>query len=207
MAFDISQLLQPGKVALLLSEVQRNVIGDLTDAPLAQVAKQVGVTPAAARLAKIARAHGAPVIHCLAKTGPGRFGTNSNARLFKGAGRRAPDAPPHDPAHDAPCPEVYEDGDILSPREHGLNPMADTTLDHRMRNEGIRTIIAAGVSLNVAIVNMTMDAVNAGYQVIIARDAVSGYPIEYHEHVLNNTLSLLATLATVDEIAEAWNRA
>ncbi len=206
MAFDMGALLQPGKVALVLSEVQRNIIGDLTDSLLAQVAKETGVVPASAKLAKAAREHGAPVIHCLANSSPGRFGANTNARLFKSK-RRDPGAPPYDPANDTPCPEVYEEGDILSKRDHGLNPMADTQLDRRLRNSGITTIIVAGVSLNVAILGLAMDAVNSGYQVIVARDAVSGYPKEYHEPVLANTLFMIATLATTDEIIAGWPKA
>jgi nicotinamidase-related amidase len=143
------------------------------------------------------------VIHCLADSSPDRFGANSNARLFKSK-RRDPTAPPHDPANDTPCPEVYEPGDILSKRVHGLNPMADTQLERRLRNSGITTIIIAGVSLNVAILGLAMDAVNSGYQVIVASDAVSGYPKEYHEPVMANTLFMIATIATTDEIIAGW---
>jgi nicotinamidase-related amidase len=207
MAFDMSEILRPGRTALLLSEVQRSVIGDLAGGrALADVARQVGVIENSARLAHAARERGAPVVHCLANTQPGRFGANTNARLFRGGARRvAGEAPPKpDPAADAPCPEVWADGDILSKRDHGLNPMADSQLDRRLRNEGIATLVVAGVSLNVAILNMTMEAVNSSYQVVVARDAVSGYPLEYGEPVLANTLSLIATVATVDEIIAAW---
>ena len=203
MAFDIGELLRPGKVAVVLSEVQRNIIGDLTDSLLAQVAKDCGVTENSARLAKAARERGAPVVHCLANTNPGRFGGNTNARLFN-AKRRDPAAPPYDPASDAPCPEVFEPGDVVSLRDHGLNPMADTQLDRRLRNAGIDTLIVTGVSLNVAILGLVIRAVDSGYQVIVARDAVSGYPKEYHEPVLANTLFMIATLATTEEIVAAW---
>ena len=67
-------------------------------------------------------------------------------------------------------------------------------------------VIVAGVSLNVAIPNLVMDAVNNSYQVIVARDAVSGFPAECAEPMLNNTLAIIATLATVDELVAAWER-
>jgi nicotinamidase-related amidase len=205
MAFDMGQLLQPGRVALLLSEVQRRIIGDLANnAPLAQAAAEVGVIGASARLAKVAREHGAPVVHCLAITAPGRFGGNTNARLFKGAGKGGP---PYDPAGDTPCQEVWQEGDILSPREHGLHPMADNQLDRRLRNQGITTVIVAGVSLNVALVGLVEEAVNSSYQVIVAKDACAAYPAEYGPPVLANTMGLISTLATVDEIAAAWPKA
>ncbi len=205
MAFDMGPLLQPGKVAVLLSEMQRNMIGDMTDAPLGQVAKEVGIAAATLPLLKAARERGAPVVHCLAKTGPGRFGANTNARLFRQ--KRREGAPPHDPAGDTPCPELYAEGDVLSPREHGLNPMADNQLERRLRNYGATTLIVAGISVNVAIPNLVMDAVNAGYQVIVVRDGVSGYPREYAEPVIQNTLSMIATVATAAEIIAAWPQA
>jgi len=51
-----------------------------------------------------------------------------------------------------------------------------TELDPVLRNLGIRTIVAAGVSVNVALTNLVFDAVNAGYQVVVPRDAVAGLP-------------------------------
>lgn len=203
MAFDIGELLRPGKVAVVFSEVQRNIIGDLTDSLLAQVARECGVIENSAALAKVARSRGAPVIHCLANTNPDRFGGNTNARLFRSK-RRDPNPPPYHPDDNAPCPEVYEQCDVLVLRDHGLNPMADSQLDRRLRNSGVDTLIVAGVSLNVAILGLVMDAVNSNYQVIVARDAVSGYPREYHEPVLTNTLFMIATLASTDEIVTAW---
>jgi biuret amidohydrolase len=207
MAFDMSKLLAPGKVALLLSEVQRSVIGDLAKLKeLAQAAAEAGVIPNSARLAAAARVHRAPVIHCLANTTPNRFGANTNARLFKGVTNRATasEAPAHDPASDTPCPQVWQPEDILSPRDHGLSPMADTQLDRRLRNSGITTVILAGVSLNVALLHMTMEAVNNSYQVIIASDAVAAFPGDYAGPVMKNSLSLIATIATTDDIVAAW---
>jgi nicotinamidase-related amidase len=210
MAFDMSNLLQPGRVALLLSEVQRTIIGDLAKrGALAQAASEVGVIPNSARLAEAARRHGAPVVHCLANTDPNRFGANANARLFKGAASRSAsgEGPSHDPSGDVPCPEVWRPGDVLSPRDHGLNPMADSQLDHRLRNRGITTVILAGVSLNIALVNLAMDAVNNSYQVVVARDAVAGFPLDFAEPVMRHTLAFIATIATTEEIIAAWPKA
>jgi nicotinamidase-related amidase len=208
MPIDIGKLLPQGRVALLLSEVQRGVIGDMARLGLlVDAAREVGVIGKSARLAAAAREHGAPVIHCLANTAPGRFGANSNARLFLGAARTGTgERPPYDPAGDTPCLEVWRDGDVISKRDHGLNPMADSQLDHRLRNRGITTVIVAGVSLNVAILNLTMDAVNHSYQVIVARDAVASFPVEYAEPVMKHTLSFIATLASTDDIVAAWTQ-
>jgi nicotinamidase-related amidase len=52
-----------------------------------------------------------------------------------------------------------------------------------------------------------MDAVNAGYQFVLPRDAVAGIPQSYADAVIDNTLSLLATVVTTDEVVAAWEAA
>lgn len=49
-----------------------------------------------------------------------------------------------------------------------------------------------------------MDAVNRGYQFVLPRDAVSGYPRQYADAVIDNTLSLLATVTTSGAVVDAW---
>jgi hypothetical protein len=46
--------------------------------------------------------------------------------------------------------------------------------------------------------------VNRGYQFVMPRDAVAGIPAEYAAAVLENTLSLVATLTTTAEVAASW---
>jgi biuret amidohydrolase len=208
MPFDITPLLAPGKVAVLFSEVQRGIIGDLaTGSPLATGAQEVGVIGNCAKLATAARANGAPVVHCLADTSPGRWGAGTNCRLYTGGAGPSSGGRVHNPDGDTPCPEVWQDGDLTSVRVHGLHPMADNSLDRRLRNKGISTVIVAGVSLNVAILGLSIEAVNSNYTVIIPRDAVSGFPSEYAQHAIRNTLSFITTLSTVDDIIAAWTQA
>jgi nicotinamidase-related amidase len=84
--------------------------------------------------------------------------------------------------------------------------MAGTDLDPVLRNLDLHTIVVAGVSVNVAITNLVMDAVNLGYDVVLPRDAVCGVPADYADAMIDNTLSLLATLTTVDELVEIWSK-
>src|SRR5439155_1065101 len=79
-------------------------------------------------------------------------------------------------------------------------PMSGTELDPVLRNLGVRTIVAVGVSVNVAIANLVFDAVNAGYQVVVPRDAVAGLPPSYVDAVFDHTLGLLATVTTAAEV-------
>ena len=64
--------------------------------------------------------------------------------------------------------------------------------------------MVTGVSVNVAVTNLVMDAVNRGYDVVLPRDAVCGIPQDYADAVIDNTLALLATVTTTDELLAIW---
>jgi nicotinamidase-related amidase len=98
------------------------------------------------------------------------------------------------------------ESDFVLSRIHGLNPMAGTDLDPVLRNLGVSTVVILGVSVNVAITNLVMDAVNHGYQVVLVRDAVAGVPASYAGQVIDNTLSLLATVLTTEQLIANWVR-
>lgn len=196
MPLDLAELVDPDHTAVVTSEVQRGVIGAGSVLPqLAEAAEPVLANIAA--LVKAAREASVPVIHCTASRRADGLGSNRNARLFvamKGSGLRAEVAP-----------ELgVDERDLVLTRYHGLSPMGNTDLDPVLRNAGVTTIIATGVSVNIAITNLAFDAVNAGYQVVIPRDAVAGLPADYVEAVFANTLSLVATLTSTDEIIAAW---
>jgi len=205
---ELGSLIAPGHTVLVLQEVQRGVMGDESSLPqLAESGRKSGAVDNIARLVTAARAASVPVIHATADGLRDRFGANRNARLFGGV-RAASGGGGMSPTGVLPLPEVGpEPGDIVLPRYHGLSPMTGTQLDSVLRNEGITTVVVVGVSLNVAIPNLVFDAVNRAYQVVVVRDAVAGVPQEYGEQVLANTLALLSTLATTDEVVAAWSPA
>ena len=99
------------------------------------------------------------------------------------------------------------EGDYVVTRFHGLSPFHATELDQLLRNLGVRTVVATGVSVNIGVLAMTLDAVNAGYQVVIPVDAVAGTPRSYVEQVFEHTLRNVATLVTTDDLLRAWSAA
>jgi biuret amidohydrolase len=206
MAVTLADLVEPGRAALVTQECQNGVIGEHAVFPaLAEIARREMI-PNAARLAKAARAAGIPVVHCLALRRPDGFGSNTNARIF-GAAKKSPVtlAPGSDAAR--VVDEIgVEDSDIVLTRHHGVGPMSGTDLDSVLRNLGVTTIVGIGVSVNVGMTNFTMDAVNLGYQFVLPRDAVAGVPEDYANALIDNTLSLLATVVTTEEVIGAWSR-
>ena len=68
----------------------------------------------------------------------------------------------------------------------------------------MRTVVATGVSVNLGVLGLAIEACNLGYQVVVPRDAVAGLPDEYAEAVLDNTFPLISTLTTTDALVGAW---
>jgi nicotinamidase-related amidase len=205
MPLDLRALVAPAHTAFVTQECQRGVMGDLSQLP--ELAKNAqDALPRIARLARAARDAGVTVIHCTAEQRADGRGGNRNARIFQYMAKTPMRLIAGTPAAEiVPEIEVHE-SDIVMGRLHGLSPFQGTELDYVLRNLGVTTIVAAGVSVNVAIQNFAFDAVNSGYQMVIPRDAVAGFPREYVEMVFANTLGAVATLVESDELVEAWRR-
>ncbi|KUI44818.1 isochorismatase [Mycobacterium sp. GA-1199] len=200
----LNDLLNPATTALVTQECQGGVIGPQAGLPmLAEEARREAI-PNIARLLDAARAAGVTVVHCLIQKRPDNRGSNTNARLFMAGKSFAADLTPGSPGASV-LPELNQaPSDIVLTRLHGVGPMTGTDLDSVLRNLNIKTIVGVGVSVNIAIPNFVMDAVNRSYQFVLPRDAVSGYPREYAESVIDNSLALLATVTTTDDIVQAW---
>jgi nicotinamidase-related amidase len=202
---DVLELVSPGRCAVLVMELQRGVVGDLASMPvLAKAVQQAGVIPATALVLHAARAAGVRVIHCHAAFRRDRAGTSRNVPLVNSLLRNPDHMLVGEPTVDS-VPELGPDPrDIVSQRFHGMSPFAATELDAFLRAEGATTVVATGVSLNVGIIGLTIEAVNHGYHVVIPRDCVAGYPLEYGEAVLTNTLSRLAHFTTSEQLIASW---
>lgn len=202
MAARLADLVAPEHTAVVTQECQAAVVGPHAGlAVLAEEARRIAL-PNIVRLLPAARAAGVQVVHCLVQRRPDGRGSNHNAKIF--AVGHDVDIAPGSPGA-ALLPELGpEPTDLVLSRWHGVGPMGGTDLDAILRNLAISTILVVGVSLNIAIPNVVMDAVNAGYRVVIPSDAVAGVPTEYGAAVITNTLSLLATITTTDELINAW---
>jgi nicotinamidase-related amidase len=202
---DLGELVAPHHTALVLQEVQNGVIGTRSALPaLSEAAAAVDLIGNCARLARAARACGIPVFHCTAEWRDDGKGANQNARLFMGILRSPVKISPGSDAVQVPAEIGVETGDIVLPRHHGLGPMTGTQLDPMLRNLAVRTIVGVGVSVNIGITSLAFDAVNWGYQMVLPSDAVAGVPPEYAAAVLENTLSLVATITTTASIVDVW---
>ncbi|MER5528777.1 cysteine hydrolase [Streptomyces sp. NPDC002677] len=197
----LAELIDPVSTVLLTVECQQGVVGPQSALPeLAHEARASGALANIARLVAAAHDTGVQVIHALAERRPDGRGANRNARLFRAAERLPVQQLSGTAAvRVAPPIEVSEE-DLVVRRLHGLSPIQGTDVDPLLRNLGCRTLIVTGVSANVAVPNAVFDAVNRGYTAVVPADAVAGVPSEYTPAMVRNTLALVATVATTDEV-------
>jgi nicotinamidase-related amidase len=205
MPIELSDLVGSGHCAVVTMELQRGVVGDLSSFPaLADEVERVGVVRQTARLIGAARVVGVPVVHCTAGFRADRLGSPLNAPLIAALLRR--------PGHLLEGSSAVElvaglgagPSDLVSHRRHGVSPFTGTTLDPTLRSLGVSTVVVTGVSLNLGIIGTTIEAVNLGYRVVVASDAVAGIPTAFAADIVRHTLPLVATLVTVDEIVGAF---
>lgn len=206
----LAELLTSRDVAVLTMELQRGVVGEgaLMKALVDEV-DRVGVRSTAGRLCAAARTAGVPVVHCTAENRPDGVGATDNCKVFamNARLRRDTGSTPIDQGTEGArlVPELGpEPSDVVVSRIHGMTPFTSTSLDQILRNMGVRTLVVAGVSVNLGILGTVISAVDLGYRVVLVRDAVCGVPTEYADAVIDNTLSLLATIASADDVVAAW---
>ena len=202
---DLAELVAPGHTAIVTQECQRGILGPESALPvLAESARTSGMIDNVARIVQAGRHAGVEVLHAIAVQRADLKGANRNAPLFRGVAKspvRQLVGSPNAQLVDGIEPD---EGDLYSYRYHGVGPFAGTDVDSLLRNLGRTTVVIVGVSSNVAIPNGVFDAVNLGYQVVLLRDAIAGVPPEYTDTIIANSLSLVSTVVTTDELLDCW---
>ncbi|RJL26632.1 cysteine hydrolase [Bailinhaonella thermotolerans] len=208
MPLDLVELVAPGRTAVLVMEMQRGVVGDLARFPdLAKICAERDVIGNAARVLSAARAAGVRVVQCTAAFRADRAGTHARNSPFLATLLRDPGHMLEGTGAVEVLPELTGPGDLESRRYHGFSPFTGTSLDMTLRSLGVSTVVALGLSLNLGVPGLVLEAVNLGYRAVVVTDAVAGVPAEYGDAVLTHTLSLLAARVPSGELIPAWGAA
>jgi nicotinamidase-related amidase len=188
-------------IAVLCVECQNGVLGPESVLPQL-AADSAGLVANVRRLLDAARVHGARVVHA---TYEGALGGDhpGTARLWRALGPATAAWAPGT-SETRVIPDLLAPEDLVLPRHHGLFPTMDSELLPVLKGLGVRTVILAGVSLNLALPITAGHVTQAGFDLIVPRDAVGGTPAEYGDQVLNNTIAVLGRLTTVDELIAEW---
>lgn len=202
MAIDLAPLIDPARSAVLVFECQERLLDDSSPLPgLASAAREAELLPRIAELVGRARRRGVRVVYVIAAKRPDGVGNPFNTPIEKRI--RESGGKPFDagPVCSAVAPEA---GEVVVERQHGLTGFYESGLDTLLRNNGVQTIVLAGISLNIGVLGTAIEAVNRGYTAVIPTDCVVGDPPEYGEQVLRYSLRNIAFLGTSREIADAW---
>jgi nicotinamidase-related amidase len=188
-------------VAVVCVECQNGVLGPESVLP-ALAADSGDLIGKLRRLLDAARSSGIRVVHA---TYEGALGGNhiGTARIWRALGPATVGWAPGTVATQV-IPELLAPGDLVLPRHHGLFPTLDSELLPVLKGLGVRTVVLAGVSLNLALPLTAGHTTQAGFRLIVPRDAVGGTPAEYGEQVLANTIAVLGRIATVDDLIAEW---
>jgi biuret amidohydrolase len=206
----LAELIDPSHTTVVTMELQKGIVGEEAILPALPVAvREIGLLDTAGRVCRAARSAGVSVVHQTMQSRADGAGQAINCKIFAiGAKRRAEVG--YEPTDvGRPGAELADEldaqpTDIEVPRMHGMTPFTGTELDAVVRNLGTKTIVLMGVSLNLGIIGGALSALDLGYQVVVVRDAVVGLPAEYGDAVLANTLSMISTIVTSDELVAAW---
>ncbi len=208
MALDLRAMVEPKTTAIVINEMQEGIAGRLVPEPLknlAAVVRQRGVRERLARLLRAARKAGAQVCHGVYETRPDGKGMSVSTPLVERMIKSG--ALPLVKGSEAVAimPELGpEPADFVISRTHGWHPFEGTELDSILRDMGIRTVIAAGVSINIGVQGIVVEALNRNYRAMVASDCVAGFPVEYADLSLKYGVGIVARVVSAKEIAAAW---
>jgi len=204
MPVDLKQLLDPAHTAVLVMECQEGIVGGgAALGALGEAVQRHGTIGQIKRVLDAARAVEVPIFYLTMARRADASGALANCLLLA-LGRKGEPLLPGSRRQAVVDALAPQERDHVLTRFHGVTPFHATELDQLLRNLGVRTVVATGVSVNIGITGLTIEAVNSGYQVVIPRQAVTGTPDEYVDAMLTHTLRLLATIAPVDDVIAAW---
>ena len=187
--------------ALVISECQRGLL-DPPPGAFSGLAEQAAVRDLVTRTAELAqafRSRALPVVHCIIEHRSDQMGMLPNSYLGSLALR---DRLMVEGTRDVEIPAELgpEPTDLISSRATGLTAFYGTNLDAMLRLQGVQTLVLAGISTNVALPGLALEAVNRGYTVILAEDCTAGTTADGHEYMVQNMLRMLTRVTPAADV-------
>lgn len=94
--------------------------------------------------------------------------------------------------------------DVLIERQQAMTGFFGTPLDAYFRNTGVRSVILTGCSANLSVLGTTFEAMNLGYQVLVAADCIVGDPPEFIDDLLRYVVRNVALVTTSSAVLDYW---
>jgi nicotinamidase-related amidase len=187
---------EPGtRAALVISECQRGVV-EVGRSPFEGLAGQVharGIVPRIAELAAAFRAARMPVVHAWVAHRPDYTDVARTSMLMARSAKTGFMQAGSVEVEPVPGLDAHPEDHILA-RRFSINAFNGTDLDATLRHLGVKTLVLAGVSSNVAINSMAISGADFGYQVLVPEDCIAGATAESHAFMVSQLLPLYATV-------------
>ena len=173
-------------VALIVVDLQNGTVS----APTAHPADAVVAN--AVELVDAFRARSLPVVIATVDGTPaGRTGYGAGARAF--------------PAEwTALVPQLERRPDDLAVTRATWSVFAGTGLDAQLKQRGVTQVVIVGLATSFGVESTARDAYDAGYNVVIAVDAVTDRSIESHDNSVARVFPALGEVAGTAEVVAAF---
>ena len=93
--------------------------------------------------------------------------------------------------------------------KHVYAPWLETDLHRRLQARHVDTLVVTGAETEICVLATVMGAVDLGYRVIVATDAICSSADATHDAMIDiyrSRLGMQVETATVEEILQAWHR-
>ncbi len=188
----MSLTLNANETALVLIDLQRGIVArDLKPHTSKDVVERC------ARLAQAMRAAGGTVVyvHVL---------MNEIARPAGDRPMMPPNAPPPPPEASELVPEAgYQPGTdvLIAKRQWGA--FTATNLDQALRRRGVKTIVMGGIATNIGVESTARSAIEYGYQLVFAEDAMSTMSAEMQAFAVGTIFPMMGFVRSTEEVLAA----
>ncbi|MGZ3184937.1 MAG: isochorismatase family protein [Telluria sp.] len=183
--------LDPKTTALVAIDLQRSNVARQLAPHSAQ-----DVVSNSRRLADALRAAGGTVVRV-------RVLVHEIARWTADQSLRPADAPPPPPDASELVPEAgIEPADlIVTKRQWGA--FFGTDLELHLRRRGIRTLVMAGIATNFGVESTARAALDQGYDIVFAEDAMSSMRAELHEFAVRQLFPFMGRVRSTQAVIGA----
>ena len=111
------------------------------------------------------------------------------------------DGPPPENASELMPDSGLRPGDcVVTKRQWGA--FYGTDLEQQLRRRGIRTLVFSGIATNFGVESTAREALDRGYQVIFAEDAMSSITAEAHEFATRTMFPIIGHVRMTRDILE-----
>lgn len=181
-------LIEPSTAALVLIDLQAGIMG-IEATP--RTVKETLTT--CVRLAEACRKAGVKVF--LVRVDIGDFQNILADRPSRPAGAPKPPA-----SASVLVPEIGPaEGDIVITKKQ-WGAFYGTELDLQLRRRGLRTVILGGIATNFGVESTARDAMELGYDLVFAEDAMTSIGAGSHQFAINTIFPKMGRVRATDEI-------